>query len=317
MSAELRIAVTPWRSLGEGDAERLCSQAELAEALGFDAFFLPENHFSGAGAIPEPMMLLAAIAARTSRIRLGTSSYLLPVRHPLQAAEQVAVLDRLSGGRVILGLGRGFSRPMFEAFAVDTREKRNLFAAALEQMLAAWSGAPVAAGASLSPLPVQQPHPPLWVAAFGPKALAQAGRLGLPYLASPVEPIEVIRSNLDRHAEALAAAGQPPPEDRPLMRTVFVSEDTRVLATVRARLQEQAREMARTSALRAVSAARDSGIDSWSIVGTPQEVRAGIERYRALGMNRLVATRLRLDELPPQWCEQSLRLLARIGEDFH
>lgn len=116
MSAELHIGLTPWRLGPDLDAERLCRQAELAEAWGFDSFFLPETHFVEATPIPDPMLLLAAAAARTRRIQLGTTSYLLPIRNPVLAAEQVASLDRLSGGRLILGLGRGYQTDMLDVF---------------------------------------------------------------------------------------------------------------------------------------------------------------------------------------------------------
>ena len=106
----LHVGITPWDLGSPQRADWLAEQAVFAEQLGFDSFFLPENHFGGRGSVPEPLMLLAAVAARTRRIRLGTTSLLLPVRHPLQAAEQVAVLDQLSDGRVILGLGRGFGK---------------------------------------------------------------------------------------------------------------------------------------------------------------------------------------------------------------
>ena len=139
----LALGVTPWLFEKEGLAAELIEQAELAEALGFDSIFLPEHHF-GPGAIPSPLTLLAAVAARTERLRLGTTSYLLPVRHPIHAAEEVAVLDRLSNGRVILGVGRGFRRGLFAAFEVPVAEKRDRFEAALEAMLAAWAGEPVA-----------------------------------------------------------------------------------------------------------------------------------------------------------------------------
>ena len=103
----MHLGLTPWRISGGVDAQELTRQASLAEGWGYESFWLPENHFTGDAAIPEPLMLLAAVAAGTRTIRLATTSYLLPVRHPLQAAEQVAVLDRLSGGRVVLGVGRG------------------------------------------------------------------------------------------------------------------------------------------------------------------------------------------------------------------
>ncbi|CAN0597913.1 unnamed protein product, partial [Laminaria digitata] len=158
-------------------AASLSSQALRAEQLGFESFFLPENHFAS-GALPEPLMLLASVAAATSSIRLGTTSYLLPVRHPIAAAEQVAVLDQLCNGRVILGLGRGFAANMFTAFSVDSRQKRQIFTTNLNLMLRAWAGEAIEVDADkdpieIHPLPVQRPHPELWVAAFGPKALAQ------------------------------------------------------------------------------------------------------------------------------------------------
>ena len=190
-----------------------------------------KNHFTGDAAIPEPLMLLAAVAAGTRTIRLATTSYLLPVRHPLQAAEQVAVLDRLSGGRVVLGVGRGYATAMFSAFSVSRKEKREIFRDCLDVMMRAWQGETVALDETsepvlLSPLPVQKPHPPIWVAAFGPKALRQAGSLGFPYLASPMEPIGRLRENYERHRLACNEAGVQIPPEVPIMRTVFVSENT-------------------------------------------------------------------------------------------
>ena len=188
----LHLGLTPWRISGRVDAHALAHQAELAENWGYQSFWLPESHFAGDSAIPDPLMLLAAVSARTRTIRLATTSYLLPLRHPLQAAEQVAVLDRLSGGRVTLGVGRGYQAAMFDAFEVSRKDKRRIFEWCLGTMIRAWQGHPLPGGEGevvLSPLPVQQPHPPVWVAAFGPKALAQAGGLGLPYLASPMESV--------------------------------------------------------------------------------------------------------------------------------
>ena len=121
-----KIAVTAWKFGSGGLAQELAEQGELAEAMGFDSFWLPENHFTGAMAIPSPLMLLAAVASRTSTIKLGSTSYLLPIRNPILAAEEVAVLDRLSAGRVILGIGRGFQDAMFKTFKIPKIGRRRV-----------------------------------------------------------------------------------------------------------------------------------------------------------------------------------------------
>lgn len=305
----MHLGVTPWRLPSRADARELARQGALAEQWGFDSFWLPESHFTGDAAIPEPLLMLAAVAAHTERIRLATTSYLLPLRHPLQAAEQVAVLDRLSNGRVILGVGRGYQPAMFEAFAVPRQEKRRIFECSLATMRRAWRGEPVAAGDSetpltLAPLPVQQPHPPLWVAAFGPKALAQAGRLGLPYLASPVETKQRLRENLRRHAEASAAAGVPRAAEVPIMRSLFVSEDAALVARMRERLERGTPAAARGG--------RGGGaVEDWAILGTPPEAKEQVAAYvEEFRVTHLVVTRLRIGGVPTDVLERSARLAA-------
>lgn len=305
----MRLGVTPWE-FRERSAAALTDQARRAESLGYHSFWLPENHFNQ-DAIPDPLMLLAAVAAGTTAIRLGTTSYLLPLRHPLQAAEQVAVLDQLSGGRVTLGVGRGYAPHMLRAFNVAPRDKRTLFESALERMLEAWSGAPVTVDeangiqVTLDPLPIQRPHPPIWVAAFGPKALAQAGRLGLPYLASPVETLDTLADNYQRHREALAAAGLPAPPDVPVMRTLFVTDDARETAALREAVAAQSRGVARV--------ADDAAVEEWCIVGEAGYVRDRVACYRErLGMTQLVVTRLRVGGIEPSRLIRSVAAAAEI-----
>jgi alkanesulfonate monooxygenase SsuD/methylene tetrahydromethanopterin reductase-like flavin-dependent oxidoreductase (luciferase family) len=321
--AALEIGLTPWVFENGGLAEGLAGQAELAERLGFHSLWLPEHHFSGRGAIPSPLLLLAAVAARTTRLRLGTTSFLLPLRHPIHAAEEVAVLDRLSGGRLILGVGRGFRKATFAAFDVPPREKRDRFEAALRVMIDAWKGKPVAwetgegdaaprAPVRLAPQPVQRPHPPIWVAAFGPKAVAQAGRLGLPYLASPIEPLARLEENHARYREACAAAGRAPPSVVPIMRTVFASRDAAVLRRAREVLNGQATALARASAA-AIRRDADGRLEDWAFVGEPAAVGDAIARYReTLGMTHLIV-RAQIPGLEPRQLEASLGLLAPLA----
>lgn len=313
MTDRLHLGLTPWLAPIGRRADELARQAALAEEWGYESFWLPENHF-GEGAIPEPMMLLSAVAGATKTIRLGTTSYLLPLRHPLQAAEQVAVLDQLSGGRVILGVGRGYQPALFDAFNVVRADKREIFADCLATMRRAWNGEAIGADANVSlwPRPVQKPHPPIWVAAFGPKALRQAGSLGLPYLASPMESFAVLIDNYARHADACRAADAAVPDIVPIMRSVFVSHDAAMLERVREALGAQVTAM-RASATNAMRARMPDTVDEWGIVGTPEHVRARVDEYRAtLGMTHLIATRLRIGGIESGAIEESMHTLAEL-----
>ena len=275
----------------QGLAQTLAAQGEIAEQLGFDAFWLPESHFSGVTAIPSPLMLLASVAGRTTRLKLGSTSYLLPIRHPILAAEEVAVLDQLSGGRVILGIGRGFQENMFKTFNIPVKEKRERFNANLKTMISAWKGEPIACEETghnnedkcirLSPLPVQRPHPPLWVAAFGPLAIKQAGILGLPYIASPVEDLAGLRTNYAAHQAHIKEAGHDPVTVIPVMRTVFITRRAALAESVRQSLQEEARHRGR---------AHNIAVENWAIVGDAALVKDKLAEYQeSIGLNYLIA----------------------------
>ena len=308
--SDLNIGLTPWE-FADLSAENLVKQAQFAEKQGYDSIWLPENHF-GANAIPDPLTLLAAIAGGTNKIRLGTTSYLLTLRNPLQAAEQVAVLDQLSRGRLILGVGRGYAPDMLKAYHVPPAQKRRIFSWALEIMKDAWSGEPVTLDDNeenaviVYPQPFQKPWPPLWVAAFGPKALAQAGKLGLPYLCSPMESLETLRGNFEVHRAEVVAAGLDLPEVVPLMRSVFVSEDQALLKKVKHEIQSKT-ENARLKT--------DEGVEDWVIIGEPNYVRDRLHQYQEeLGMNYLVATRVRVSGIESKIMEESILLLADISQ---
>ena len=302
----LRLGITPWHMSSTMDANALCTQAELAEQCGYHSFWLPESHFAGPTSVPEPIVLLAAVAARTTTIKLGTTSYLLPIRNALQAAEQVAVLDQLSGGRLILGLGRGFEKNMLSAFDVNPTEKRELLNRNLDVMKAAWAGGIVgsqAIGAVMSPLPVQKPHPPIWMAAFGPKALAQAGKMGTPYLASPMESLQQLKDNYEIYNTALDQNSQPRPSEIVLMRTIFISDDKALCKQVTRDLAQLA------STLKFGNTVMEA---AW-IVGNADEVASEIHEYQEqLGMNYLIVARPRIKGLSRQCAEQSMRALAAM-----
>lgn len=276
---------------------------ELAEALGLHSVWLPEMHFER-GVCPAPLLELAGWAPTTRRLRLGTTSLLLPLHPPDELAAEIAALDQVSDGRALIGLGRGFQKRMLEAFRVPPAEKRDRFDEALDRMLALWAeaGDPACRFATR-----QRPHPPLAVAAFGPKGLAQAARRGLPYLASPVETLDQIELN-----QSLHRAGLPDP-DRPTlslaMRTVFVSDDPQACAAIREQL---AREMSarRTGLPRAVNTALEAPIGERVVVGGIGEVIERLVRDRArLGLDLLIV-RPQVEGIERAVLERSLESLA-------
>ncbi|MFT4561310.1 MAG: alkanesulfonate monooxygenase SsuD [Gammaproteobacteria bacterium] len=304
----MRLGLTPW-NFDDLSAKSLSDQAAFAESLGYESFWLPENHFNER-AIPDPLMLLAAVAAVTKSMRLATTSFLLPLRNPLLAAEQVAVLDQLSDGRVLLGVGRGYSNKVLKAFSVAPGAKRQQFEATLALMIQAWSGAAVSVNGDpdsavvLDPLPVQKPHPPIWVAAFGPKALAQVGRLGLPYLASPIETFEDLRENFKLHTQAVLEAGHSPIDIRPIMRTVFVCANVTEERHVRDSLAK---------IILPTGAQANSAIDDWAIIGDAAYVKDKFaEHVDELAATHIVVTRLRFAGIDERRLRDSLAHIAEL-----
>lgn len=237
-------------------------------------------------------------------------------------AEQVAVLDQLSEGRVILGVGRGFRREMLEIFGVEPRQKRQQFEACLRQMIRAWSGAdlledPNRESVCLAPETVQKPHPPVWVAAFGPKALKQAGSFGLPYLASPIESLERLKQNYARHREACVQAGHEVSGVVPVMRNIFISSNAGELRHVRALLEEQMKEIAHSQGGRSASlasAAAETRVENWAIVGEANAVHDKIAVYREqLGMTHLINARMRIEGVEEKLRIRSMEYLSDLN----
>ena len=305
----LQVGVTAWTGRQGWRAGALAEQAAWAEARGFHSLWLPENHFGDSRAIPSPLTLLAAAAAGSDVIRLATTSYLLPMRNPILAAEEVAALDQLSGGRLILGVGRGLGSDLFEVFDVPATDKRHLFEHNLNAMLAALRGEPLLERATgkvtLSPLPLQQPHPPIWLAALGPLALQQTGRLGLPYLASPLESLSVLKDNYAIVRQAMAEHSLPEVATVPVMRSVFVSDNARLVAEVGEALQ---------AAIPPQLQAKAGALEEWAILGDRIAVRDKLQAYvDELGMTHLVA-RGKVSRLAEGEQSQSHDLLLEIAD---
>ncbi|MEZ5376662.1 MAG: LLM class flavin-dependent oxidoreductase [Acidimicrobiales bacterium] len=157
-----------------------------AEALGFDTIWLTEHHFADDGYSPSILTIAAAIAARTERVRIGFNLLLLPLHHAVRLAEDLATLDVLSNGRIDVGVGQGYAVHEFAGFGIDRAERLGRFIEGLDVLSGLWENEVFSYDgrhyhidrARLSPRPVQQPSPPLWIGATSSKAVARAGRRG-------------------------------------------------------------------------------------------------------------------------------------------
>jgi alkanesulfonate monooxygenase SsuD/methylene tetrahydromethanopterin reductase-like flavin-dependent oxidoreductase (luciferase family) len=172
------------RTVGEFYGQ-LLREIVRAEELGFHAYFVAEHHFHEYGVLPSPPVLLAAAAQRTHRIGLGTAVAVLPFQDPVRAAEDYAVLDQLSAGRLAFGAGSGYLAHEFAGFNIGPWEKRARFDEALSVIETAWRGEPFTHhglyyhydDVSLNVLPVQRPVP-LWVAILNTEAAYHVGAKG-------------------------------------------------------------------------------------------------------------------------------------------
>ncbi|HLZ68332.1 MAG TPA: LLM class F420-dependent oxidoreductase [Dehalococcoidia bacterium] len=176
--------------------------AQAADSLGFDSIWITDRAAIPRGevnrrfgpAFYDPLVTLGYVAACTTRVRLGATVFVLPFRHPVLMARAIASLDQLCGGRLDVGVGTGWMREEFDAIGVPFEQRGALTDEYLDAMIALWS-APVASFAGptvrfenlhAEPLPVQQPHPPIWVGGRTPPAYRRAIKYGQVWHASPV-----------------------------------------------------------------------------------------------------------------------------------
>ena len=267
------------------EAMELGRLAAKIEAAGFDSLWLGD-HVSFPVPILDPLLVLACYAAHTTRIRLGTCVYLLPLRHPTPVAKMVATLDFLSGGRVIFGVGVGGEFPReFEACGVPVNERGGRTNEAIEILRRAWSGSSEAFRgrffdvplAPIMPGPVQRGGPPIWIGGRSEAALRRTARLGDGYVAYLVDP-DGFRERMERiHELAAVAGGDVKPLTGALLAFAFVDDDrasataraSRTLGTMYGRSMERAAER-------------------YCLLGGIEECRDKLARYEEAGVEHIV-----------------------------
>ena len=173
--------------------ERAFQRIDVMEQTGYDAVWLAEHHFSTYSVCPSIHIMGTHIAARTERLRIGTAVSLAPFYHPLRLAEEVALLDVLSDGRVNWGAGRGFDPTEYRTFGVGQDESYPRFRETVDVVLQAWRNERLTYHGTFHhfddvevlPKPSQQPHPPVWLAATSPDAVKWCAQNGFTILMDP------------------------------------------------------------------------------------------------------------------------------------
>jgi alkanesulfonate monooxygenase SsuD/methylene tetrahydromethanopterin reductase-like flavin-dependent oxidoreductase (luciferase family) len=306
--------------------EQILDQIAYAEELGWECFWFTEHHFAlYGGPEPNPAVFLAAAAARTSKIHLGSAISILPLHHPITIAEDYAMVDVLSHGRLEFGMGLGNTPSDYAVFGVPRDESRERFAEQAEIIAKAWSTDRFSykgqfwdfKDVTIYPRPVQQPSPRMWVAGHSPESLGWAGRHGFnimttahPYV--PEHYPEAIQAWRDGLAEAELS-----PTDRncKVHLRVWVDENA-----------ERAREIAEAAIIRYDISSEQSrgraGFDpstydfagmlatGRNVYGTPDQCIKAIQNSIANYEFDIFSTTFNFGGIPHEQVKKSMRLFA-------
>lgn len=305
----------------------------LADELGFDVAFVAERHYLANYACPSATAWVAAAAARTERIRLGVLAYTLPIRAPVQLAEEIAMLDQLSGGRLEIGVGLGHRVEELVALGVDPARRIPIYQERLALLQALWSGGVVSferpdvavRDVAIHPLPVQAPHPPLWHAGTEPVGAHWAGGhgMGLAVGFAPTTKLQPAAAAYlaGREARSNEVRSTEPPRSTgtlALMRHVYVADsDARArrevvddlvrLGALHSSVKEGSRTDRRAEAEERFAAMRR---DEVMIAGGPESVADAVKAARAALRIDLFLANVYAAGVEPERVQRTLRLLA-------
>lgn len=268
--------------------------AQAAEAFGFRGYHVAEHHATPLGMAPSPSLFLAALAQRTTKLRLGPLVYLLPLYEPMRLAEEICMLDHLSGGRLDLGVGRGVSPYELAVFRVPFYESRARFAEALDLVLAALQRERIdhhgrffqIDDAPIALHPRQQPHPPLWFGGATEKNAEFAGARGMNLMSNG--PNAMLQRQMQIHGEHWRPSAANPSPIRGAIRHILVAEsDAEAERLARPaykvfydNIVKLWREW-RTAPINFTDDLDRARANQVAIVGAPATVKAEVERFAA------------------------------------
>lgn len=214
--------------------DEMLDMAQAAERLGYCGLTVPEHHFINILMNPNPFMLAVKVASVTERIPITTAVAVLPLNDMRRMAGEAALADVLTGGRLQIGVGRGAFPYEFERYGVDFAKSREIFDESLEVLIALMSGEEVSwdgahynfAPMTIMPRPVQQPHPPIWIAAMAPVALYHCAKRGWNIQTTPLQgSLDLARQQVDSFLEGAEESGREPRPRLSLLRVGFVTRD--------------------------------------------------------------------------------------------
>lgn len=199
--------------------ERIYEFCQEAEALGFEFATFTHHRFSPERPhLSSPFVIMSAIAARTTKLKLITTIFVLPLYHPLDVAEAVASLDHVSGGRVVLGVGTGYRQYEADAVGVPFDKRVSRMTESIAILRSAWTQTSITHhgqhfdldAVTVVPKPVQRPHPPIWIGALENKPVERAGRIADGWIAPYIQRADTLAERAARYRDAAARAGRPP-----------------------------------------------------------------------------------------------------------
>ena len=299
--------------------DELLEQAELADELGFDSFWLAEHHFHQYGIIPRPSLFLAAAAQRTKRIKLGASVVVLPFDNPIRIAEDYAMLDVISGGRLCMGVGSGYLQHEFEGFSIDPVEKRARFDEALAIIIEAWKGKRFSYKGQynsfedicLNVSSLQQPHPLLTVAILSNNAAYYVGKQGLPIMMIPyatTESFSELSDTVTAFRKGFKESGQP--IEKAIVPFGLHSFCGESFAAVEADCRTMMDRYVRTrlyAKQRSFERIREKDLVAF---GSPDEIIRVAKKYEQAGLTHFLSI-MNFGGMPHKKVLQSMRLMAK------
>jgi alkanesulfonate monooxygenase SsuD/methylene tetrahydromethanopterin reductase-like flavin-dependent oxidoreductase (luciferase family) len=314
----------------------LLDDAQLAERLGYHGVLLAEHHFTNYCAIPNPLMLAAAIGQRTERIRIGTAVIVLPLHNPVRVAEDIAEADQLTGGRLEIGFGRGYAAYEFAPFGLDLDDSSASMADGLDVLEKLWSGPDVSnrdgrwpfPAITVTPRPVQRPRPPAWYACGSKQSFGTALDRGLfPFIAVGVRGREFAQEFRRAFEEECARRGIDPGSvqfgvqvlahqgdsqagvERGARAGRLMYRITNRLMAGRQRVHAGLVDMSGTEPAADVSTEQ---VTSGSLVGDEQHVRRQLEWLEGMGVTDL-SLNFRYGDLDSESVQRSMERVAELA----